>query len=80
MESGEITIGVPCSPYVLSQSIIRDGKVYQEEIQVEGRNVPLTDLRKKILKQQEEYMKLWSDNVTESMDRDELYTHTRNSP
>ena len=75
VESGEITLGVPCSHYTVSHSIIKDGKVNQEEIQVKGRKFPLTDLRKKILKQQEEFMKLWSDNVIKSMDRDEL-VHT----
>jgi hypothetical protein len=57
---------------MLSLSTIKDGKVYQEEIQVEGRKIPLADLRQKMLKQQEELMKLWSDDVIESMNRDEL--------
>ena len=77
VESGEISLGVPCSPYMLSRSI-KEGKVYQEKIQVEGRNIPRTDLRQKTLKQQKEFMKLWSDDVTVSMNRDELI-HTRKS-
>ena len=36
------------------------------------RKTPLMDLRKKLLQQQEEFMKLWNDNVIESVDRDEL--------
>ena len=63
VESGEISLGVPCSPYVVSRSIIKEGKVYQEKIQVEGRKIPLTDLRQKTLKQQEEFMKLWGDVI-----------------
>ena len=73
MVSGEITLGVPSSPYTLSCSKIK-GEVYQEEVQVEGRKIPLIELRKKILKQQ--FIKLWSD---ESMDKDEL-VHTMKMP
>ena len=55
MEKGELSLGVPCAPFTLSQYSIANGKLKKREITVTGRKFPLEDLRKKLLASQERY-------------------------
>ena len=72
IEQGEIQLGVACSPYTIHKYVVKQGKVHAEDIQVEGRKIPLYDIRKKLLLKNEKFMHLYSDAKINAMDIDEV--------
>ena len=48
------------------------GKVHAEDIQVEGRKIPLYDIHKKLLLKNEKLMHLYSDAKIHAMDTEEV--------
>lgn len=52
MVEGELSLGVPCAPFTMSQYSVTDGRL-EKEITVTGRKFPLEELRKKLLARQE---------------------------
>lgn len=59
IESGELTIGEPCSPYTLLKSCVTlDGNIEIKERNICGRKIPLSDIRKSLLTKHESYMRL----------------------
>lgn len=74
---GEILRGEPCNlTVVVHYRVTKTGEVRREEVQVEGRKIPLSDLRKKILEEHEgrKFMKLHSSTFLDycSMERKEV--------
>ena len=62
IESGEFTLGEPCTPHTVLKSIVTpDGEVKTVEVNLVGRKIPLTDLRKSLLLKYEKYMRLNTD-------------------
>ena len=84
VEKGELSLGVPCAPFTLSQYSIANGKLEMREITVTGRKFPLEDLRKKLLANQERYMRLQTDEEVSTMSaqdiRDKLSQWNENIP
>ena len=70
--SGQIHIGEPCAPYTISRYISIEGNVQMKEVKITGRKIPLEFLRKKTLKNQEKFMKIYSDEKVQSKDSDDL--------
>ena len=71
--SGKLSIGEPCSPYLLTKYIVtNDGEVKTNQIELHGRKIPLYELRQKLLIQQENYMKLMTDNEIKSLSKEEI--------
>ena len=57
--SGELLIGEPCSPYVMNKVIIKeDLKVETKQVTISGRKIPLLELRHRLLKKHEQYMRV----------------------
>ena len=71
--SGEIHLGEACSPQKLTKYLTVNGKVEILEVSIEGRKIPILDIRQRLLKKQEKYMHLFSDERIESMDYDTLH-------
>ena len=57
VEKGELSLGVPSAPFTLSHYSITNGKLEEREITVTGRMFSSKDLRKKLLANQERYMR-----------------------
>ena len=70
--SGKLTIGEPCSPYTVIRSSVHDGELLSMQAQVYGRKIPLLDLRKVLLKRQEKFMRLKTDEEIDSLSIEEV--------
>ncbi len=74
IETGELSIGEPCSPYTITKSVVTaQGNVETRKVQICGRKVPLLDLRKGLLQKHEKYMRLNTDCEIASLDREHLF-------
>ena len=59
VESGELTIGEPCTPYVKTKCIvITEGEIEVMPIEICGRKIPLLELRQMLLDKQLKYMRI----------------------
>ena len=71
--SGELHIGEPCATFQLTKSIItEDGNTEIRSVTICGRKIQLTDLRKALLKKQESYMHVFSNNKIQNMSKQDL--------
>ena len=53
--SGKLSIGEPCSPYLLTKHIVTDdGQVTTNQVELHGRKIPLCELCQRLLTRQEE--------------------------
>ena len=72
IKSGRLTLGEPCAPYKLTKYTIVDGEVKKTEMKVDGRKIPLLDIRQKLLNKHEKYMQLHTDSELQHMSRSAL--------
>ena len=72
MGSGELLLGVTCTPYTTTRYVTEEGKVKTQSNKVEGRKLPPQELRAKLLSRQEKNMHLYTDAKTDSMKAEEL--------
>ena len=72
--SGELSLGVPCIPFRLVKFSTKNGELIRQEIQVEGRKFPLSEIRKKLLQKNEKYMRFNTDEEIEKMTLPELHS------
>ena len=70
--SGRFTIGVECAPYTITTYKVVDGVMTAREREVQGRKVPLTDIRQHLLDKQKKYMRLTPDSSIATMSKEEL--------
>ena len=68
LESGEINIGEMVCPKIAKSLKLVNGKVTEVLSMVSGRKIPLEDIRKKTLQQQQRFMRLRTDESWASMD------------
>lgn len=61
LDTGELYLGEPCCPFPLVKSRVVDGSVQKTTSVVYGRKIPLVEVRKNLLKKQEKFMHLLSD-------------------
>lgn len=73
IQRGELSLGVPCTPFTLTQYTISDGKLNKKTIEVIGRKFPLQEVRQKLLQSQQRYMKLNTDDELEDMTDTQLH-------
>lgn len=62
IESGELSLGEPCTPYSLTKYTVKEGVVSTTKVAVYGRKFPMLHLREKLLKAHEKYMRLSTDS------------------
>ena len=59
IESGELSIGEPCTRYTITKSTVTStGDIKVESRSIYGRKIPLLDLRKSLLAKHEKYMRI----------------------
>ena len=72
--SGELSIGEPCAPFSLTKSMItKDGKVEFRSVEICGRKIPLNELRARLLKKQERFMYLYSNERISNMSAQDIH-------
>ena len=54
-------MGLPIVPQTFERISVKDNKVVTEDIVTEGRKVPLKEIRSKMLKEHQNYMRVYSD-------------------
>ena len=70
---GELTIGEPCSPYVITKHVVtNEGDVVNKTVELHGRKIPLLELRQRLLTQQEKFMRLMTDNDIQKLSREQI--------
>ena len=69
---GNYNIGELIVPQTYTKVTVINNKVLNEEIKIEGRKIPLYDIRRSILQEQKELMRLCSDNEFEKLSRAEI--------
>ena len=58
VSSGRFNLGEECAPYTITKYSLVDGVMTPSKVKVEGRKVPLTELRQRLLRKQLKYMRL----------------------
>lgn len=74
IESGKLSLGLPCVSYKLVRYTPKDGQLEKHEVTVTGRKFPLTEIRRKLLAKHERYMRLQTDEEIEAMTESSLHT------
>ena len=77
IDSGELILGEPCSPYTLTRYTTKEGKTIAKEVTVYGRKIPLATLREKLLKNHTKFMRLLDDHAIAQLTREQLLTAVR---
>ena len=73
IESDELSIGEPCSPYMLTKSVVsKDGGIIEKKVQIYGRKIPLLDVCERLMKQHEMYMRQTTDAEFKALTRPNL--------
>ena len=73
ISDGQLNVGEPCAPFTITQfRITAAGTLHEQQITVEGRKISLLDTRKQLLRQQEKYMHLLSDEQLEQLSEEEI--------
>ena len=72
ISSGRFTLGEECVPYTLTKYSMVSGVMTPHELQVQGRKVPLTEIRQRLLHRQLKYMRLTPESTIATMTRPEL--------
>lgn len=75
IETGELTLGEPCTPFPIVKSKVVDGVVEKKTSLVYGRKIPLIEVRKKLIQRQEKFMRLLSDDEINSLSFDDLRSY-----
>ena len=72
VESGHVSLGVPCSPFTLIHHTVNNGELEKHTKIITGRKFPLKYIRQKLLSSQEKYMRLSTDDDIQNMSMEEL--------
>ncbi len=68
IDTGELNLGEPCAPYILTKSSVNEeGQTVTYTTEVYDCKISLAEIRKLLLKRQEKYMHLQSDDEIDSM-------------
>ena len=70
--SGELSIGEACAPYKLKSTITSAGDVQMKSVEICGHEIPLVELRYRLLKKQEIYMYLSTDTDIQNMNGQQI--------
>ena len=78
IEEGRIKIGELIVPQRYDKVVISNGQVSTEKVEVEGPKIPLESIRKKMLKEQQKYMRLGEDSEYELLQRNHVVNSLKN--
>lgn len=71
-ENGRFTLGEECTHFQLTKYTPCDGKIVAKEVLVCGRKIPLLEIRDRLIKRHEKYMRLPPDSAIEQLSRSKL--------
>ena len=77
ISSGRFTLGDECAPYTITKYTMVNGVMTPHDIQIQGRKVPLKQIRQKLLHKQLKYMRLTPESTITTMTRPELTKRLR---
>lgn len=73
IETGELSIGEPCSPFTITKTVVTsECSIETTSVQISGRKIPLTDLRRRLIKKHEQFMQLSTDDDIQEMSKDQI--------
>lgn len=73
IDSGELTLGEPCTPHTITKCLVAlDGEVKTIQINLVGRKIPITYLRKSLLLKYKKYMRLSTDAEIQQMTEEQI--------
>ena len=70
IQSGVLSLGIPCVPYALTKIRVSNGGLVQSKVSVYGRKIPLLELRTKLLRRHEKFMRLPTDEELDVLPHD----------
>ncbi len=71
IEQGVYSIGEQCSPKQLTMVKAENSRVITKEVTVSSRKIPLTEVREKLLRKHEKWMRLMTNEQIDAMSREE---------
>ena len=71
IEDGTYSIGIDCAPKEMTVVTCRDGEVVEQPVTIYSRKVPMNEIRQRLLKNQEKYMRLQTDEQVDALSKDE---------
>ena len=74
VESGQLSLGIPCAPFTLTHYVVHHGELVQQDTTIHGRKFPLKELRQKLLQNQEPFMRLSTDEEIQQMSLEDLHS------
>ena len=74
IEDGTYSIGIDCAPKEMTVVTCRDGEVVEQPVTIYSRKVPMNEIRQRLLKNQEKYMRLQTDEQVDALSKDEAIT------
>ena len=72
ISSGRFTLGEECAPYTITKYSMVNGIMTPHDHQIQGRKVPLKEIRQKLLNKQLQYMRLTTESAIATMTRPQL--------
>ena len=72
VRTGQLSLGVPCSPFTLVSYNVHNGHLEQQNKIITGRKFPLKEIRQQLTTRHEKYMRLATDNDINNISKEEL--------
>ena len=72
VSSGRFNIGDECAPYTITKYTLVNNVMTPHDEQVQARKVPLKEIRQKLLRKQQKYMRLIPESTITAMTRPQL--------
>ena len=77
IDSGRNNSGIPIIPQKFEKALVRDKEIITEEIVIEGRKIPLRDIRIKMLKDHQKFMRIYLE-VENHKEKNDMLQFLRN--
>ena len=78
VESGQLSLGIPCAPFTFTHYTVHSGELVQQDKTIYGRKFPLKELFEKLLRNQEPFMCLSTDEEIRQMSLEDLHSILHN--
>ena len=72
IKNGEYTLGELIVPQKFIKTTLCGNRIENEEVEISGRKIDITYIRKKLLEKNEKFMRRRSDEVFDNMDRESI--------
>ena len=79
LKNGEYTIGKLIVPQKFIKTTLCGNLIENEEVEISGRKIDITYIRKKLLEKNEKFMWRRSDEVFDNMDRESIMENLQSS-